>query len=192
MPGFNIGIGGDPGQPSNTIEVRRQHRWKFEALGRGTGSWSQTELLMLQSAQRPNIEFGLVEMHHNQEVAYFAGKQTWQPVTLVWYDSEQDPDISRSLYHWIETVVDMVSINVAHPSNYKKQGSLTMLDGGGNVTERWTMYGTWPVSCNWQDLNYTATELLTCEASMRYDRAVRDCVAPQSPVAVTPSCPATV
>jgi len=191
MPGFNInGSGGQTSNsPAHTVEVRRKHRWFFETLGRGTGVWSQSELLMLQSASRPSFKFDEPEMHHNQEVARFAGKQSWEPVTLKWYDGEQNPDISKGIYHWLETVVNMESIQVAHPSNYKRSASLVVSDGTGQANERWSMYGTWPAAINWQELDYSATELLTCEATLRYDRAVRQCVQSPGPRTISPSCP---
>ena len=191
MPGFNInGNGGQNGNtPSHTVEVRRKHRWFFETLGRGNGTWNQTELLMLQSASRPSFKFEEPEMHHNQEVVRFAGKQNWDPVTLVWYDGEQTPDISRGVYHWLETVVNMESIQVAHPRNYKRQASLAVIDGTGQPNERWTMYGTWPSAVNWQDLDYASTDLLTCEATLRYDRAVRECVQAPGPRTINQTCP---
>lgn len=192
MPGFNIAPfgGGYSNQgPSNTTEIRRKHRWVFEVLGRGAGTFSQSELLFLQSASRPSFKFEEPEMHHNQEVARFAGKQDWEPVTLVWYDAQQDPDISRGIYMWLETVVNMQSIAVAHPRFYKREASLLMIDGAGATNERWQMMGTWPSAINWQELDYTATDLQTLEATMRYDRAIRTCVAAAAPVAITPSCP---
>ncbi len=197
MPGFNVnpfGGGYSAQGPSNLIEARRKHRWVFETLGRGTGQFSQSELLVLQSASRPNVKFEEAEMHHNQEVAYFAGKHSWDPVTLVWYDIEQDPDISRGLYHWIETVVNMQSMAVAHPRFYKKSAALVMLDGTGQTTEQWSMMGTWPAGCNWQELDYTSTDLMNLEATMRFDRAVRSrsdgsCVQAPSPQPITPNCP---
>lgn len=197
MPGFNInpfGGGYSAQGPANTVEVRRSHRWVFETLGRGTGVFSQSELLVLQSASRPNFKFEAPEMHHNQEVARFAGKQSWEPVNMVWYDVEQDPDISRGIYHWIETVVNMQSIAVAHPRFYKRNAALVMIDGSGQTTEQWSMMGTWPETVNYQELNYTATDLMTVEASMRYDRAVRSrsdgsCVQAPAPVPIQPNCP---
>jgi len=197
IPGFNInpfGGGYSAQGPANTVEVRRKHRWVFETLGRGTGVFSQSELLVLQSASRPSFKFEEPEMHHNQEVARFAGKQDWDPVTLVWYDVEQDPDISRGIYHWIETVVDMHSIKVAHPRFYKKTAALVMLDGSGQTTEQWSLMGTWPAASNFQELDYTSTDLMTVEATMRYDRAVRSksdgsCVQSPSPVPIQPNCP---
>jgi hypothetical protein len=191
MPGFNIapfGGGYSAQGPSNTVEIRRKHRWVFETLGRGQGSFEQSELLVLQSASRPSFKFEEPEMHHNQEVARFAGKQDWEPVTLVWYDEEQQPDLSAGLYKWIETVVNMHSIKVAHPRNYKRTASLLMLDGTGQTTEKWTMLGTWPSACNWQELDYTSTDLMTIEATMRFDRAVRDCTTAPGPSNVSPSC----
>ena len=200
MPGFNIGTfgggyNGDAGNsPSNTVEVRRKHRWVFETIGRGTGVWSAKELLVLQSASRPSFKFEEPEMHHNQEVARFAGKQDWDPVTLVWYDVEQEPDISRGVYHWLETVVNMQTINVASPADYKRIAALSMIDGSGQTTETWTMNGTWPSAINWQELDYTSTDLMTCEATMRYDRAVRasikgDCVPAVEVAKIQPNCP---
>jgi len=197
IPGFNInpfGGGYSAQGPANTVEVRRKHRWVFETLGRGTGVFSQSELLVLQSASRPSFKFEEPEMHHNQEIARFAGKQDWDPVTLVWYDVEQDPDISRGIYHWIETVVDMHSIKVAHPRFYKKTAALVMLDGSGQTTEQWSLMGTWPAASNFQELDYTSTDLMTVEATMRYDRAVRSksdgsCVQSPSPVPIQPNCP---
>lgn len=192
MPGFNVqpfGGGYSSEGPSNTVEVRRKHRWVFETLGRGTGVFSQSELLVLQSASRPSFKFEEPEMHHNQEVARFAGKQDWDPITLVWYDVEQSPDISRGIYSWIETVTNMQSMAVAHPRFYKRTASLLMLDGSGQKTEQWQMFGTWPVSSNWQELDYTSTDLMTIEATMRYDRAIRTCMQVPNPQPISPSCP---
>lgn len=197
MPGFNIqpfGGGFSSQGPSNTLETRRKHRWVFQTLGRGTGQFSQAELLVLQSASRPSFQFEQTEMHHNQEVARFAGKQDWDPVSMVWYDVEQDPDVSRGIYHWIETVVNMQSMVVAHPRFYKRQAELTMIDGSGQTTEQWSMMGTWPAECNWQDLDYMASDIMTMECTMRFDRAVRSrsdgsCVQAPAPVPITPNCP---
>jgi hypothetical protein len=197
MPGFNlnpIGGGYSAQGPSNVLELRRKHRWVFETLGRGPGVFSQAELLVLKAVSRPSFKFDEPEMHHNQEVVRFAGKQDWEPVSMTWYDTEQNPDVSRGIYHWIETVVNMQSLAVAHPRFYKRQASLLVLDGAGQTTEQWSMFGTWPLSCNWQDLDYSATDLMTLECTMRYDRALRSrsdgsCVQAPAPIPVVPNCP---
>ena len=178
MPGFNINqyLGGENSNaPTHTYETRRKHRWVFEALGLGTGQWRPNELLVLRSASRPSFKFNTADMHHNQEVVYFAGKQEWDPVTMVWYDVEQNPNISQRIYDWLSSVVTLAcgKLPVQAPNNYKRDATLSMTNGVGAPSETWNMVGTWPETMNWQDLDYSASEIMTCEVSMRYDRAVK-------------------
>lgn len=169
MPGFNICNSGDG--PSATIETRRKHRWVFAALGKGSSkAFNREILLLLLAAQRPKVKFEEPEMHHNQEVARFAGKQDWEPITLNWYDAEQ-PDSSAAIYDWFKSVVDFSTANVNPPSQYKSQGNLHMIDGAAAVTENWQICNCWPKEGNWGDLDYSDTEIATIEVVMRFDRA---------------------
>ena len=127
-------------------------------------------------------------MHHNQEQVYFAGKQKWEPCTLTWYDIEQNPDISAGIYKWLETVVQLQAVNVGHPSTYKRTAQLQVEDGFGNADEEWILYGTWPQSVNWGELDYTNIELLEVEAVMRFDRGIRQCLNNAGQSATSPTC----
>ena len=195
MPGFFIGAAGNGGGaqfpgvgPSNTVETRRSYRWYFATLGRGSSDWSTSELLLLQKAKRPTFKYSELTMDHQQDKAYYAGKQEWEAITLTWYDVEQNPDTSRGLYIWLETVCNLKTMQVNHPSNYKKQATLNLVNGLGETNESWFLYGTWPTNFNWQELDYTNDAILTCEATMRYDRAIRDCTPAPKPNLVAPSC----
>jgi hypothetical protein len=178
MPGFNINqyLGGDNSNaPSHTQETRRKHRWVFSTLGLGAGQWRPNELLMLKTASRPTFKLTPVDMHHNQEQVYFAGKQEWETVSMSWYDGEQNPNISQRLYDWLSSVVQLAGGNmpVSTPSFYKKDANLSMINGVGTPTETWNMVGTWPLDLKWSDLDYGASDIMMCEATMRYDRAVK-------------------
>ena len=174
MAGFNIcGTGGGFGStfPKANMETRRKYRWVFEDLSTPGGfKFAPNELLILQSAQRPNFKFEEPELHHQQEVAYFAGKQSWEPITMTWYDAE-NPDVSQALERWFNSVVDWTTANVNPPEEYKGTALLAMVNGFGKRTEEWTLCNCWPKSGNWGDLNYTDTEIATIECEMRYDRA---------------------
>jgi hypothetical protein len=174
MPGFNIGGGGGANEPSNVAETRRKHRWLFETLP----PLQQNVRLFLQKASRPNFKYEEAIMHHDQEQAYFAGKQSWEPITLTWYDAEQDPDVADEMMNWVKTVTTgglgpPAQITVAPPNAYKTQAELTMTDGAGQPTERWELKGCWPQQSNWGDLDYTNSEIQLIEVTMRYDRAVK-------------------
>jgi hypothetical protein len=172
MPGFNIssqaGAGGDG--PSNTVETRRKHRWIFQTIG---SALERTILIHLQKANRPSFALEEPEMHHDQEQVYFAGKQTWEPVDMAWYDVTE-PDVSEAIWNWLNSVVQVPGALVAAPSDYKVDATLAMIDNTGAPEETWKMFGCWPKEVNWGELNYTDTELQLVEVKMRYDRANRE------------------
>jgi hypothetical protein len=167
MPGFNI-VTGKAGQTGNRIETRRKHRWKFTSLFGGSPF-----LLLLKSASRPSFTLEEPVMHHNQEQVYFAGKQSWETIELVWYDAEQEPNVSKTVWDWLNTVVDVSLADVSTPSEYKVNAKLEMLQGDGSSNEKWDVYGAWPKDVKWNELDYESTDIQQVTVTLRYDRAVR-------------------
>jgi len=172
MPGFQIGQGGQGDAPNSTIESRRKHRWVFDTLG---DNGPTNTRVYLQNAQRPHVVAEEVVMHHNQEQVYFAGKHRWEPITLVFYDvSGGGDDASEEVWDWFNSVVEVPQANVAVPSEYKKTARLQMLKGDGDPNETWKLFNSWPIDVNWNDLDYTNTEIQTIDVQMKYDRAIRE------------------
>lgn len=172
MPGFKVdGEGNNLGDaPTNVTETKRKHRWYFSTLEPVADI-----LLYLQSASRPNFTFEEPEMHHNEEVVRFAGKRSWEAITMTWYDAVQPKDVSSKLYDWVNGIVGSIpNADVNPPDEYKKEGNLEMLDGAGGSVEKWVLKGCWPQTINWGDLDYTSTDIQTCECTMRFDRAQRE------------------
>jgi len=181
MPGFKICDYGNNlnGAPINTYETRRKHRWYFETLGRNGTNMPSNVLLVLQKATRPNFVAEEPVMHHNQEEVYFAGKHKWDPCKLSWYDVEQNPDVSGEMWTWLNGVIEIgkdfgTNLNVNTPQEYKKNAVLKMIDGQGTKTETWHMCGCWPKEVNWQELDYSNTEIMLIDVTMRFDRAYRE------------------
>jgi hypothetical protein len=182
MPGFKICNYGNnmEGAPINTYETKRKHRWYFETLGRNGPNMPANVLLVLKTATRPNFVAEEPEMHHNQEVVYFAGKHKWDPCKLSWYDVEQNPDVTMEMWTWLNGVVGLdqalrgSNLPVALPMDYKKNATLTMIDGIGERTETWQMCGCWPKEVNYQELDYSNTEIMLIDVTMRFDRAYLD------------------
>lgn len=170
MPGFSIGDG--EGGPPNTTEARRTHRWVFTALD--PENLGADQLLFLKSASRPKFVAEEAVMHHDQEQAYFLGKHTWDPITMTWYDIQQDPDISESLYNWLNAAVTIAGAVAQLPSDYKKEAKLDMISNTGDAEETWAIKGAWPKEVDWGSLDYTSTEIQECSAVLRFDRAIRE------------------
>lgn len=174
MPGFAITggeAGGNAANPASLNEVRRTHRWVFETLG----LLSRADvLLVLKSASRPSFQFEEPAMHHNQEQVYFAGKHTWEPITLTWYDVEQPIDVSDAIWQWLGSIANFATMVVEPPATYKAaEARLAMLDGAGGTSEQWRVFNGWPQAINWNSLDYSSSDLQLIEVKYRYDRAIK-------------------
>jgi hypothetical protein len=53
----------------------------------------------------------------------------------------------------------------------KKDLTLKLLDGKGSPMETWHLYGCWPQSANWSDLDYSSSDTADVELTLRFDRA---------------------
>lgn len=171
MPGFNIG--GSGGDPNGKVETRRSYRWRFTTIEDPNADQG---LVYLKSASRPRISFeGPIEQHHQQERIYHIGKTQWDTITMAWYDVEQDPDVSAIIYQWLENSTYNISeANPEHPSVYKKNAKLEMLNHLGSATESWTLLHSWPLNVNWNGLDYETNNLMLIETELRYDRAIKN------------------
>lgn len=178
MPGFAINTTNGPDNQNAKAEFRRVHRWRFIAIeGGGAVLPNQQEWLYLSKAQRPNYKVEAPEVHHNEEVAYFAGKRTWETMTIEFYDGQTSTgggqDISAKLYSWVNAATNIAQATTAEPIAYKKDIRLELLSGDGSPNEAWVLYNAWPMDTNWNDLDYSQSEILTVSVTLRYDRAER-------------------
>lgn len=184
MPGFSIQNANPQQSKFNKAEFRRKHRWRVTAHQGFTTQ--QQDWLYLQKASRPSFKFNEAVVHHDQEQAYFAGKQEWEPITLTFYDVEAGTagtgginDISRLIFRWIGGADNTNSVGLLStatmrvPDDYKLDLKLEMTKADGSAGEQWTLFGCWPVSANWQDLNYEDTTIQLIEVVVRFDRAAR-------------------
>jgi len=174
MPGFAIPYSASHAgrdAPNARSESKRKHRWIFTVFWNNDISSLQNSSVYLQSAQRPHAVTEEVVMHHDEEQVYFAGKYHWEPLSLVFYDVQDPVNSSQAIWDWFNAVVDVPNATVALPSDYKKQCKLDMTDGAGGSIELWEIDNCWPIDVNWNDLDYTNTEIQTVDVSMKFDRA---------------------
>lgn len=160
--------------PQAHAETKRKHRWIFTVFWDGAVAGLGQSSTYLQSAQRPHPVTEEVVMHHDEEQAYFAGKYHWEPISLVFYDVQTPVNASASIYAWFNQVINIPQATVATPASYKKRCVLDMTDGTGSSIEKWILYHCWPIDVNWNDLDYTNTEIQTIDVSMKFDRAEQE------------------
>lgn len=171
MPGFNIA----PAENGidHKAEFHRKHRWRFTILEDNVVS--PREFLYLSKAARPSFKIEEALVHHDQEVAYFAGKQTWETIVLEFYDAiggaGVDETISQKMWTWVTNATGITNALVDPPENYKNTLQLEMTDGAGFAEETWKLHGTWVLETNWNDLDYSSSDIQLVSVTIRFDRA---------------------
>ena len=172
MPGFALAGDSQGKLPNAQAEPRFKHRWVFEvADGPDTDIF-----LYLREASRPKVNQDAVEMWHNQAPAYFSGRSQWNPISITFYDIEQNPDVSDAVWNWHQMVVEHSSSDSAtakRVKNYKKKGKLDSLGADGTSNETWELYNCWPQDIDFSNLSYTTSEVQVITVSLKYDAAIR-------------------
>jgi hypothetical protein len=164
--GWDFGLS-DP----NTV-YKRKHRWLFKIPD---VSAEGVNCLAPAKSARPSVSFKEIEVQHLNETVYFPGKPEWKPVALTLYDICQgQPSGSHPVFEWIKKVYDPSGDGTYRPScdGFKvDHATLELYDGCGNVIETWTFEAAWPQSVEFGELDMSTAEVLTCDISLRYDRA---------------------
>jgi hypothetical protein len=188
MPGTGIDMGmGSIGNPG--IIFKRKYRWTFSLeTCKGTIPEWQVKL-----AARPNISIEETEINFLHGKMYIPGKATWETITVTYYDlaninggegssltSSGNPSL---IYDWLATVynfADPVGLHQASsPGNgtsgggrgYSGTGSLYLYDGCGKGLEWWQLQQVWPQAINFGELDYSSSEEVTIELTLRYRNA---------------------
>lgn len=168
--GRNMGF--DFGLEDPNVCFKRKNRWLFiipDISARGVAS------LPPSKTARPSISFKEIEVQHLNETIYFPGKPEWKPITLTLYDLKRPGSGSEHpIFRWLKTIYNP-QIDAKYKfscDGFKKDfATLEMYDGCGNVIERWIFETIWPQAVEFGDLDMSTSDLLTCDITLRYDRA---------------------
>ena len=170
-----------PGQSSSSQGLLMPKlKYRFRVLFENFGVSKPTTELTKQivSAGRPNLTFDQVELHvYNSRVKY-AGKHTWEDVSIVVRDDVTGA-VSKLVGEQLQKQFDFQEqASAASGIDYKFTTVIEILDGGNgslqpNVLETWVLYGCFVQSANYNNLAYSANEVVTIALNIRYDNALQ-------------------
>lgn len=155
-------------------EPKRKNRFilKFDRVPNKDGG-SEPLAIDILSASRPSVSTEAQEIHRLNERFYFAAKPAWEPVSCIFYDYDKGGDsASQILYHWFTAIYNPLTGGQGYAIVYKTNATLVILGPDGKIIEIWDLFGAFPESINWNDLNYEASEPMQVETSIRFDYAV--------------------
>jgi hypothetical protein len=164
-------LGGD------NVVFKRKFRWGLR-IDTCRGSVDE-ELVKL--ASRPNISIEETEINMKNAKTWIPGKASWETITVTYYDLAGDTSVLR-LYDWLATVYDFTSgirgqLNMVdhkgsgqagNGSGYAGKATLNLYNGCGGILETWELKDAWPQAINFGDLDYSSSEEVTVELTIRY------------------------
>ena len=171
-----FGVPRAPGQSGNGILMPKL-RYRFRVSMQNFGPvGAATELTrQVMSCGRPNINSGETAVHSYNNIMYYANKPEWQTITLTARD-----DVNNSLSSLVGAQLQKQMNHFDQTSafsgqNYKFVSQIEMLDGGNvGVLENWYLEGCYLQSVNYETLDYTSSDPVTIEMTIRFDNATQD------------------
>lgn len=160
---------------------KRKYRWTFE-LNTPCGRIPET---IVKVASRPNINIEEQEINFLHGKMWIPGKASWETITVTYYDVISDQGSSIiNLYNWLSTVYEFHDPSELRQSSkrggegaapagigqggYAGKGTLILYDGSGTAMETWTLGHVWPQAINFGDLDYSSSEEVNVELTLRY------------------------
>ena len=126
---------------------------------------------MIKSANRPQITFEDVELHHMNVVRYVKGKGQWQPLTITLYDPIV-PSAAQATMEWVRLSHESVTGRDGYADFYKKDVTFQVLGPVGDIVEEWKLKGAWCQDVTFGDLDNSSSDPIEISMTMRYDYAI--------------------
>lgn len=161
---MGIGVIGRP-----DIVFKRKYRFTFEIFGFCDNEKNVIPESFVKVASRPNLSIEETEINHLNAKTWIPGKASWETITVNYYDVANEQ--MRSLYNWLATMYDFtdpINLTQAEKGDWDATGVLSMYDGCGVLLESWQLQHMFPTSVNFQDTDYSSSDICEIELTLRY------------------------
>jgi len=147
-------------------EPKRKNRWVLRFPSElGIQEW------FVSTASRPQITQEATEIPFLNTSTYVVGRFVWNTISVSFRDPI-GPSASQALMEWVRLHSESVTGRQGYAAGYKKNIELEMLDPTGVVVEKWILEGTFLSDVNFNNLDYSSSDLADITATLRPDRCI--------------------
>lgn len=177
----------------NNLVFKRKFRWTFEVTDICGGQTVPRHYVKL--ASRPNLSVEETEINYLNAKTWIPGKAAWETITVTYIDVATLDH--KPLYDWLATVYEFTNpVTLRQGSSrqdYAGTGILRLYDGCGQELEEWRMGDMWPQAINFGELDYSSSEEVTIELTLRYSEVAYRSLCPEfTPDSCCTPCNSTV
>jgi hypothetical protein len=176
---INMTVASDnAGGQQGLLMPKLQYRFRVNFLNFGTDVSTNELTKQVIDVTRPSVSFGEITIPIYNSTMYLAGRHEWQPITINIRD-DATGGVSELVGQQLQKQMDFAEqASAATGQDYKFQTNIEILDGGnGNsapvILETWEVYGCFLQGANYNNLAYSANEVVTIQLAIRFDNAVQ-------------------
>lgn len=167
-------LGGD------NIVFKRKYRWTLQLKTNCNNGVIPPYFVKV--ASRPNLSIDETEINFLNSKMWIPGKASWETITVTLYDlaGSAATQGNTALYSWLATNYNFTGQSVPY-SQASKRGQaggggqgyactafLDLYDGCGTNMESWQLDNVWPQSVNFGELDYSSSDEVNIELTLRY------------------------
>jgi hypothetical protein len=160
------------GTRTGQFQPKIKHRFRVRVINFGPIAGGLELTQQVVTANRPNVNFEEGIMHSYNSVMYYSGKATWQETQLEVRDDITN-SVSKLVGHQLQKQMNFFEqTSAAAGINYKFTTIMEIMDGGNEtVFEQWTLEGCFLKSVDYQQLDYSSSDPVMINMTIRYDNA---------------------
>lgn len=158
------------GQAGGGFEPQRQNNGLLYITGL-EGDENGITTLSFVTGPVPKSDINVVEVHHQNQLRKFAGKTTYQDMTVQFYDYV-DQNTKLVLTRWYYQSHDPKSGKTRFASRYKKNGRLVLTGPDGSTDREWAIEGMWIQGFDPGDIDHESDTANRISCTIAIDKAI--------------------
>lgn len=168
---FGVPLGGGDGR-GGQLQPKYKYRFRVRVVNFGPIAGGLEISQQVQSVTKPSISHEPIQVDAYNSRAHYAGKHTWEPISLVLKD-DMTNQVSRLVGHQLQKQLNHYEqTGFASGTNYKFTTYIETMDGGNDtVVEQWVLEGCFIENAQFSELDYSDSSFQTTTLSIRYDNA---------------------
>ena len=126
---------------------------------------------MIKTANRPNIQFEVVELDHINVKRKIKGKTTWEDITITLYDPIV-PSGAQQVMEWVRQSHESLTGRDGYAAFYKKDVTFYLLGPVGDKIENWKIWGAYIKTAQFGDMDWSTETPVEVTLTLGIDYAV--------------------
>ena len=165
------------GNGDEIIQPMIKNRFRVQFRGMGNAEFLTLQVITID---RPKLGFDEIVLDRYNSRAYIPGKHQFETINVS-FEADIGGGVYKALQDQLEHQQKLIGMDprrlmptARSGGRFKFQTKLLQLDGDSTVFETWYLDGCYLSNVDWGDWDYTASETVKINVTLRFDHARQD------------------